>query len=347
MADNVYNLKFTLSNGDVIDAGQITAPQGPKGDKGDSADIPYSSSTPFMDGVGSVGSANTVARGDHRHPSDTSRQEKLVSGTNIKTINGQSVLGSGDISISGGGTIDADTLNGLLSGSNGIKVAKNSTGDKMQVALDLPNIDVTAATGIMTLTADASYTASSPVIKVVLKNNTASYTTIGSGRVSVHESGYGSHVDISGVGISVYDGDFDTTYYFLNSGNTKKIHGNSIYGYGNIDLYKHNVIISQGSTESDRMCVYCQILSSNNLNISSLADFQTIVKENEFIPATGKLKLYQGDTGSVIGGVCKSGAIEYNMRGKYTNNIDFSSGWGTINAVVSGGLTFYDTVTTV
>lgn len=64
---------------------------------GDSADIPYSSSTPFMDGVGSVGSANTVARGDHRHPSDTSRQEKLVSGTNIKTINGQSVLGSGDI----------------------------------------------------------------------------------------------------------------------------------------------------------------------------------------------------------------------------------------------------------
>lgn len=102
MADNVYNLKFTLSNGDVIDAGQITAPQGPKGDKGDSADIPYSSSTPFMDGVGSVGSANTVARGDHRHPSDTSRQEKLVSGTNIKTINGQSVLGSGDISISEG-----------------------------------------------------------------------------------------------------------------------------------------------------------------------------------------------------------------------------------------------------
>lgn len=71
--------------------------KGEKGDKGDSADIPYSASTPFMDGVGSVGSANTVARGDHRHPSDTSRQEKLVSGTNIKTINGRSVLGSGDV----------------------------------------------------------------------------------------------------------------------------------------------------------------------------------------------------------------------------------------------------------
>jgi hypothetical protein len=30
------------------------------------------------------------------------RQEKLVSGTNIKTINGESILGSGNISISGG-----------------------------------------------------------------------------------------------------------------------------------------------------------------------------------------------------------------------------------------------------
>ena len=104
MADNKYKLQFTLSNGETINAGEIVAPQGPKGDKGDSADIPYSSSTPFMDGVGSVGSANTVARGDHRHPSDTSRQEKLVSGENIKTINGQSVLGSGDIPISGGGS---------------------------------------------------------------------------------------------------------------------------------------------------------------------------------------------------------------------------------------------------
>lgn len=97
MANKTYSLKFTLSDGGTLDAGEFIVPQGPKGDKGDSADIPYSASTPFMDGVGSVGSANAVARGDHRHPSDTSRQEKLVSGTNIKTINGQSVLGSGDI----------------------------------------------------------------------------------------------------------------------------------------------------------------------------------------------------------------------------------------------------------
>lgn len=36
----------------------------------------------------------------------TDKQDKLVSGTNIKTINGESVLGSGDIVIQAGGTVD-------------------------------------------------------------------------------------------------------------------------------------------------------------------------------------------------------------------------------------------------
>ena len=36
--DNTYNLKFTLSDGSVIDAGNIVAPQGEKGDKGDKGD---------------------------------------------------------------------------------------------------------------------------------------------------------------------------------------------------------------------------------------------------------------------------------------------------------------------
>lgn len=35
--------------------------------------VTYSTSTPAMDGTGSVGSASTVARSDHKHPTDTSR----------------------------------------------------------------------------------------------------------------------------------------------------------------------------------------------------------------------------------------------------------------------------------
>jgi hypothetical protein len=35
---------------------------------------------------------------------ETSKQDKLISGTNIKTINGQPVLGSGDMTIQAGDT---------------------------------------------------------------------------------------------------------------------------------------------------------------------------------------------------------------------------------------------------
>lgn len=66
--------------------------------------VPSASSTaPLMDGTASSGSGTTYARGNHRHPTDTSRQETLVSGTNIKTVNGNSLLGSGDITIQSGG----------------------------------------------------------------------------------------------------------------------------------------------------------------------------------------------------------------------------------------------------
>jgi len=61
-----------------------------------------STTTPSMDGTASYGSGTSYARSNHVHPTDTSRQATLVSGTNIKTINGNSLLGSGDLTISGG-----------------------------------------------------------------------------------------------------------------------------------------------------------------------------------------------------------------------------------------------------
>ena len=53
--------------------------------------------TPLMDGTAAVGTATKYAREDHVHPSDTSKQDTLVSGTNIKTVNSSSLLGSGNI----------------------------------------------------------------------------------------------------------------------------------------------------------------------------------------------------------------------------------------------------------
>ena len=43
-----------------------------------------------------------------------SLQEKLVSGENIKTINGESSLGNGDITVEGGSNIDPELLEGFI-----------------------------------------------------------------------------------------------------------------------------------------------------------------------------------------------------------------------------------------
>ena len=48
-----------------------TGPQGPKGDPGDT--VPASTTTPLADGTASAGSAESYARGDHRHPTDSTR----------------------------------------------------------------------------------------------------------------------------------------------------------------------------------------------------------------------------------------------------------------------------------
>ncbi|HEY9701241.1 MAG TPA: hypothetical protein V6C58_02290, partial [Allocoleopsis sp.] len=49
----------------------------------------------------------------------SNKQNNLISGTNIKTINGNSLLGSGDLTFSGGGTIDLSSKqDNLISGTN-------------------------------------------------------------------------------------------------------------------------------------------------------------------------------------------------------------------------------------
>lgn len=49
------------------------------------------------------------AKGDYATKAElASKQDTLVSGTNIKTVNGQSLLGNGNIDITGGGTVDSE-----------------------------------------------------------------------------------------------------------------------------------------------------------------------------------------------------------------------------------------------
>lgn len=105
---------------------------------------------PKMDGTASAGSGTSYARGNHVHPHDTSRvptsttingkalssnvtlsasdvgaQATLVSGTNIKTINGESILGSGNLAVGGLPTVSASDNGKVLTVANGEWVVAN------------------------------------------------------------------------------------------------------------------------------------------------------------------------------------------------------------------------------
>ena len=87
--------------------------------------------------------------GSHVLPVDRSRwnnkQDALISGENIKTINGQSILGSGNLSISGGGTGGASTFADLTGDpyeNANLGQALNAKANNTDLANHINNTDV-------------------------------------------------------------------------------------------------------------------------------------------------------------------------------------------------------------
>ena len=86
---------------------------------------------------------NLATVNDH----DSTKQDTLVSGTNIKTINNTSILGSGNISIGGGGTATDVKINGtsITSGGEADIITEgtyNSSTNKIATMSDIPVSDV-------------------------------------------------------------------------------------------------------------------------------------------------------------------------------------------------------------
>lgn len=99
---------------------------------------PASSARPYMDGTASAGTAGAWSRADHVHPTDTSRQAALVSGTNIKTINNTSLLGSGNISTKELPTVSASDNGKVLTVASGAWAANDvaMTDSEIEAAVD-------------------------------------------------------------------------------------------------------------------------------------------------------------------------------------------------------------------
>lgn len=124
-------------------------------------------------------------------------------------------------------------------------------------------------------------------------------------------------------------------------GNVKTLFGNqqSIYGSGNIDLYKHNIMIRDESS-TELTSIYCQIISSSNININSLTNLQTILADSERVCAFGYARV-QSDATRNACGISKTHVYAIDALG-----IIRTATWQLVSDY-SNGLTFYDTVTTV
>lgn len=90
----------------------------------------YTDNVPYLD----VGAAHT----------DVFLQKELVSGTNIKTINNQSILGSGNLNIQGSGSITDVQINSTSIVSNDIanlvtNTAYNASSNKIATMTDIQN----------------------------------------------------------------------------------------------------------------------------------------------------------------------------------------------------------------
>ena len=110
--------------------------------------------------------------------------------------------------VGSGGTIDANTLNGLLSGSNGIAIAKNAAGDKVEVKI--PNeITISNSQGMAKL--------SPQTISLFYKPDNVSFL-------------------IDGLAGGMYKTNGSEQQWYLHQGNVKTIGGQSIYGSGDIPI---------------------------------------------------------------------------------------------------------------
>lgn len=165
----------------------------------------------------------------------------------------------------GGGSIDADTLNELLSAGDGISIGKTTAGDKVEVKIDKLN--------------DFLLTPLGKVMGVGSATRYLGFTLTPDPKIK----------ELTPVGVSYYTFEAGPpgNRSIICKDNLRRLFGNqSLVGAGNIDLYLHNICFT--STDQDNLVKIRFIVpSSNNLKVDSLTDLKTLLGNTFTYPVNG------------------------------------------------------------
>ena len=172
---------------------------------------------PKMDGTAAVGLSNKYAREDHVHPSDNTKQDILVSGESIRTINNLSLLGDGNINV---GDVPSITVENeqIPNETDFNRVAEAAANDRA-VLIRIKTAEATLTSNYWQYSSSES------------QRGFVAYATYLSGTNNITLMAY--IIENQPVMVETYNEEFQGE--LVSGTNIKTINGESILGSGNID----------------------------------------------------------------------------------------------------------------
>jgi hypothetical protein len=255
---------------------------------------------------------------------DATKQDVLVSGTNIKTINGTTVLGSGDITISGGSGVTDVTATSPISSTGGttpdISITQASAADDGYLSTGDWNMfnnkqdALSSGVNIQTINYTTLLTSGNMNLVAGLSGNSPINTSIltgGIGSISIDQANSTTNGYLSSSNWNTFNG---KQAALVSGTNIKTINGNSVLGSGDLAISGgggggiHVIAkpytgmgvclwVTQGNvtttTASSQQLVFYPFIPANNVTINQIV----IEVSTAVAGSTGSLTIYSDVNG--------------------------------------------------